>query len=215
MSVGTGDAAQRPLGWTTETTIPNDSRRLPPTSRPTRASPASHAPIPIGSPHTVQDMSQHDGHESESDSDSDNEDSEEDPLRNGATQAPLRDTVNAVTSTHRSVPANNNKRGFDGPTPSDTRSKKRSRLDDKDLTCARLRAQILPFSRGGYSITHHDPIACGVLSETEAQRLFALWVVMQDPCSQPDSSPSVIYTCRCLNRIAIPCLGECGRAFVD
>jgi hypothetical protein len=175
VSMDKGFTTVRPVGQRTDTSISHDSMRPPPTSRVAHASPVAHRPNLSGSPHVgAQDTSQSDYQESGSDSESDNEDSEEDPLRNGATQAPLRDMVNAVASTHRPAPAINNKRAIDGLTPSETKSKKRSRLDEKDLICARLRAQILPFSRGGYSHSHLDPIALGILSETEAERLFAL-----------------------------------------
>jgi hypothetical protein len=175
LSKGNISPVLRPVGQRTDTGVSPGSMRPPPTSRVAHASPTSHQPNLSGSPHIgAQKAFEYDDQESGSDSDSDNEDSEEDPLRNGATQAPLRDMVNAVASTHRPAPTNNNKRAIDGLTPSETRSKKRPRLDEKDLICARLRAQIVPFSRGGYSHPHHDPIACGILSETKAERLYAL-----------------------------------------
>lgn len=59
--------------------------------------------------------------------------------------------------------------------PSDG-SRKRARSDHSSLYDRRVRARLLPLSRGTYSQRHMDPIACGLVSEAEAERLFDLCV---------------------------------------
>jgi hypothetical protein len=153
--------------------------------------------------------------DSGSSSDTDAEDSAEDPLRDRATQAPLRDMINAVASTEKVIPAGHQTPGLKRPierlTPSDTRSRKRSRPDSVELRCAELRARVLPLTRGTFSCLHLDPVSCGILSEKEAERLFTLYVTLLLMCSYtdlPGSSPSVTYICPCLMRAATPWTGK-------
>lgn len=113
-----------------------------------------------------------------SESDSQENESDEDPLCDGATQAPLRDTVNAVASNHKGntgqPSAAGRKRAGDGHTPSDARSKKRSRIDDAEDASSRIMSRVFPFDRGMFSCLHLDPISCGLLSEEDAVRLYIL-----------------------------------------
>jgi hypothetical protein len=116
-------------------------------------------------------------------------DSEEDPLGQGAIRAPLKDMLSAMASVGTKGNACKRQSGLilDDPTG---RVRKRMK---PDLTnrAGPFRGQLSKWSKGSYTCQHVDPITAGIVSESEAQRLFELWVFF-DFLEGPSSSFQIL-----------------------
>jgi len=98
---------------------------------------------------------------------------EEDPLRDGAIRAPLRDMVTAVASISQAGHGRDASGSQELSTTTDANRRKRPRMGS--ISASGPHTGLGPSWRRTYdSHQHLDPITCGIVSESEAERLFNL-----------------------------------------
>jgi hypothetical protein len=100
-------------------------------------------------------------------------DRQEDPLRGGAIRAPLKDMVSAVASVNRADFREGALRSQKPSTSFDASRRKRIRLGSVEPLVP-PNSRIPSWRRWSHSHQHLDPITCGIVSESEAERLFGL-----------------------------------------
>jgi len=124
---------------------------------------------------TTPDAQSHTTVEREDHLEVDDAEREEDPLRHGAIRAPLRDMVTAVASISNRGDEYTSplERIIKESQPTAGGSTKRKRVDLEEPT-DNQRSHAPIWSKGSYTLKHLDPIACGIVSEGEAERLFQL-----------------------------------------
>jgi hypothetical protein len=103
----------------------------------------------------------------------DDENRGEDPLRDGAIRAPLRDMVTAVASISKAGPGRDPLGLQESSTSSDASRRKRPRVEPISPSGPHI-SHGPSWRRYSHLHQHLDPITCGIVSENEAERLFNL-----------------------------------------
>jgi len=103
----------------------------------------------------------------------DHRNGEEDPLRDQAIRAPLKDMVTAVASIGNAAHGRDALGSQEPSTSFDASRRKRPRVES--LSSSGPYISLRPsWRRWSHSHQHLDPITCGIVSESEAERLFNL-----------------------------------------